>query len=115
MTSPDRVKARNAALMNLLATPGLGSIMAGRRLAGVGQLLLALAGFGMITAWFVKLMTDYFGLISDQRGEPQVNFTQLKIGAAVFAASWLWSLVTTVQVFRAMPKNLPCTAPPKLD
>ena len=37
--------ARNAALVNQLATPGLGTIMAGRIVTGAGQLLLALAGF----------------------------------------------------------------------
>ena len=37
-----RSAARNAALLNQCATPGLGSLMAGRRLAGIGQLLLAI-------------------------------------------------------------------------
>lgn len=112
--TPDRATARNAALLNLAATPGLGSIMAGRRVAGIGQLILAVAGFGMVLGWFVKLMRDYFSLISDQPGEPQVSFGWLQAGAAVIAAAWLWSLVTSLQIIRSVPKNLPSTTPPRL-
>ena len=43
-----RAKARNAALLNQLATPGLGSVIAGRWLAGTGQLLVFLAGFALV-------------------------------------------------------------------
>ena len=114
MTPPSRATARNAALLNLAATPGLGSLVAGWRVAGIGQLVLALAGFGMMLGWFVKLMRDYFGLISDPHSEPQVSFGWLQAGAAVFAAAWLWSLVTSFQIFRSVPKNLPRTEPPRL-
>ena len=49
MSKPvSRTTAHNAALLNQLATPGLGSLMAGRWLAGVGQLALAVAGFVMV-------------------------------------------------------------------
>ena len=39
-----RTKARNALLLNQLATPGLGSLLAGRWIAGTGQLLCSVAG-----------------------------------------------------------------------
>lgn len=107
--------ARNAALINQLATPGLGSLMAGRWVAGAGQLVLALAGFGMMLAWFVKMMADYYGLISDPQGEPQIRFGMLAAGAVVFAAAWLWALVTSIQIFRSVPKNMPGTPPPRLN
>jgi len=42
---PSRALARNATLLNLLATPGLGSIIGRRWIAGSGQLLLAVVGF----------------------------------------------------------------------
>ncbi len=111
---PSHTAARNAALVNLLATPGLGSLMARRWVAGVGQLVLALAGFGMLLAWFVRTMRDYYGMISDQQSAPQVHFGLLKVGAAVFAVSWLWALVTSFQIFRSVPKNLPGVPPPRL-
>jgi len=106
MTPRSRTTARNAALVNLLATPGLGSLMARRWLAGTGQLILAVAGFGLMLGWFVKLMTDYYGLMFNQQSAPQLDFRLLKWGAAIFAVAWLWSLVTSVQLLRAV-KTLP--------
>ena len=49
----DRTAARNCFLVNQLATPGLGSLMAGKTGPGIGQLGLALAGFALVLAWFV--------------------------------------------------------------
>ena len=45
-----RAKAKNAAMLNLLATPGLGSLLCGRWIAGIGQLALAFAGFAIVHA-----------------------------------------------------------------
>ena len=112
---PSHTAARNAALVNLLATPGLGSLMARRWVAGAGQLVFALAGFGMMLVWFARTMRDYYGLISEQQSEPQVHFGLLKAGAAVFASSWLWALVTSIHIFRSVPKNLPGVLPPRMD
>ena len=54
----NKSKARNCALINQLATPGLGSLMGGRIFAGIGQLILAVAGFIMVTGWFIQLFWD---------------------------------------------------------
>ena len=107
MTPRSRTTARNAALVNLLATPGLGSLMARRWVAGVGQLILAVAGFGLMLGWFVKLMTDYYGPMFDQQSAPHLDFRLLKWGAAIFAAAWGWSLVTSIQLLRAMKTPTP--------
>ena len=53
-----RSAARNAALLNQFGTPGLGSVVAGHRVAGLGQLLLALAGFVMFVGWFALFATN---------------------------------------------------------
>ena len=55
-----RASARNSFLINQLATPGLGSLMARRYVEGIGQLLLAFAGFGLILVWFTSLMLKMF-------------------------------------------------------
>ena len=52
-------------LANQFATPGLGSLMAGRWIAGSGQLALAVAGCVMVIVWFFKVMIQYYGQISD--------------------------------------------------
>jgi 4a-hydroxytetrahydrobiopterin dehydratase len=93
-------KARNAALLNQLATPGLGSGIAGRWLAGIGQLLLAGAGFALVTVWFVKEMIQFYGQIS---GNVEVHPIGriLVAGTVLFSLAWLWSLVTSFSLLRA--------------
>ena len=94
-------RARNAALMNLFATPGLGSMMAGRRLAGLGQLLLALLGFALILVWFVKIMVPYYGQMFGDHPAPPVNWKIGIYGAIIFVVSWVWSLFTSISLIRA--------------
>ena len=92
-----RSAARNAVLLNQCATPGLGSIMAGRRVAGIGQLLVAVAGFGMIMGWFVLLALEVYNeLVND--AQPKSVAWLGEAGAVTFAAAWLWSLVTSLSI-----------------
>lgn len=108
-----RVKARNCALINQLATPGLGSLMAGRYLAGSGQLLLAVAGAGFVIVWFVAVMAQTVQQLDDG-ARPKSMAWLGEIGALLFAISWLWSLVTSLSLLRqAPPEEMP--APPKID
>jgi 4a-hydroxytetrahydrobiopterin dehydratase len=95
----NRATARNAALLNLLATPGLGSLLARCWIAGGGQLLLALIGFTLFLIWFVKEMTQYYGQISgDIEVHPIGKF--LVAGLILFALAWLWSAVTSISLLR---------------
>jgi hypothetical protein len=106
--------ARNAALVNQLATPGLGSLMAGRWIAGIGQLALAVAGFLIVVVWFFKVMAQYYGQITGDVVPRPVGWIG-EVGAILFAASWLWALVTSVSLLRAAKANEPVepkTAPP---
>jgi 4a-hydroxytetrahydrobiopterin dehydratase len=102
-----RAVARNAALANQLATPGLGSLMAGRWIAGTGQLILSSVGCIMILIWFFKVMIQYYGQIG-VIGEAQpikINWNTLIIGAILFAIAWLWSGVTSISLFREASKG----------
>ena len=93
--------ARNCFLMNQFATPGLGSLMGGRIIAGVGQLLLALIGFALVLVWFVKTMKEYYSLTGDDI-PVQVSYSQYFFaGALIFGASWLWSLLTSYSLMRS--------------
>lgn len=96
-----RAKARNAALLNQLATPGLGSLLARRWIAGTGQLLLSVAGFVLVVVWFVREMMRYYGqMFSDSATIPPATFTCLWFGAVLFALAWGWSLVTSFSLLR---------------
>src|SRR5258708_36012327 len=94
-----RAAARNCFLINQLATPGLGSLMAGRYLAGTGQVLLALLGFGLVLAWFITLITQMYQQINND-APPQSSGWLGEAGGITFAASWLWSLVTSLSLLR---------------
>ena len=94
-----RTAARNAALVNQLATPGLGSLMGRRWIAGTGQISLALIGFVMICAWFFKELTQYYGQIAgDVKVEPVGWIGEW--GAILFVVSWFWALVTSFSLLR---------------
>lgn len=95
-----RVKARNAALLNQLATPGLGSLMVGRWLAGAGQLLLALLGFALVLVWFVEEMRQLYGQINGDVPVKPIGWI-LASGAALFLLGWVWSLQTSISLLRA--------------
>jgi 4a-hydroxytetrahydrobiopterin dehydratase len=92
-------KARNAALLNQLATPGLGSMVAGRWIEGLGQLILAITGFVLIMWWFVQVMHQLYGQINgDVVVQPVGKY--LALGSTIFVVSWLWSLVTSLSLLR---------------
>lgn len=110
--------ARNCFLLNQFATPGLGSLIAGRIIAGLGQLLLALAGFGFIIIWFIQTMHTYYSLMDSDIPAKPSNIRYFLAGAAVFAVSWLWSLVTSISIVRnaKVPEPPPPgSAPPRLS
>src|ERR1019366_8729221 len=91
-----RAKARNAALMNLLGTPGLGSVMAGRWLAGTGPLLVFLTGFTLFSIWAVTNIIHY-GQTAFSETPPAPNTWGGKavIGVALCLVAWVWSALTS--------------------
>ena len=103
---PSLSAARNAALVNQLATPGLGSLMAGRWLAGLGQLALAVAGFVMLVVWFFEVMIQYYGQITESAPMRPVGWIG-EIGGILFVAAWFWSLVTSISLLRQAPADKP--------
>jgi hypothetical protein len=108
--------ARNAALVNQLATPGLGSLMAGRWIAGLGQLALAVSGFVLVVVWFFAVMIQYYGQVTGDTVARPVGWIG-EIGAILFGAAWLWALVTSISLLRqakAAEAAAPGRIPPPL-
>ena len=96
--------ARNSFLINQLATPGLGSLMAGRYVAGAGQLLLALIGFGLVLAWFCVFFFQMYQQVDSDTAPKSVAWLG-EAGAVIFLAAWLWSLVTSLSLLREAREN----------
>ena len=109
----DRSTARNSVLINQLATPGLGSLLAGRWLAGIGQLLLALTGFVMLVGWFGTVMVQLYRQINGDP-EPKSAAWLGEAGAILFFAAWLWAGVTSLSLLREAKENPGQQAPPRL-
>lgn len=87
-------------LMNLLATPGLGSLMARRWVAGIGQVTLSVVGFGLMLIWFYQLVVvQFYGQITGNVQTHPVGKIGLA-GGILFAIGWLWSLVTSLSLMR---------------
>jgi|SRR5450759_3570925 hypothetical protein len=85
-------------LTNLCATPGLGSIMARRVIAGCGQLVLAVAGFLLITGWMCILFYRQFNEAMEKPVTVNPRDWMWQIGVILFGAAWLWSLVTSISL-----------------
>jgi hypothetical protein len=109
-----RTKARNCVLINQLGTPGLGSCMAGRWLAGTGQLLVALVGSAMIIGWFGQVAKNTYNLWFND-AEPKAVGWLGEAGGLTLLASWLWAGVSSFQILRSAEGNEPKKEPPPLN
>jgi len=76
-----RAKARNAAMLNLLATPGLGSLLCRRWIAGIGQLGLAIVGFVIFCIPAVTILTQYYRMGLSVDTPPQIAWSKVLIVA----------------------------------
>ena len=95
-----RATAKNATILNLLATPGLGSLVGRRWVAGTVQLLLSVAGFILILVWAYKLVIVQFYGQMDEPVTPQPVGKIGFAGAVLFAFAWVWSALTSFSLLR---------------
>jgi hypothetical protein len=102
-----RSTALTCAIINQLATPGLGSIIGRRFLAGFGQLLLAAGGFVMIVGWMVRSFYDRYREASGQTPVGGQYGWWGGWGLILFGTGWLWALFTSVSLLRQAKKTPP--------
>ena len=101
----NRTTARNAALINQFGTPGLGSLIAGRYVMGMGQLILFLAGFCLFVAWFIRLMSQVYAQVKGgAEVEPRSIAWMGELGALLAVLAWFWALFTSLALLRAAQK-----------
>ena len=105
--------------MNQFATPGLGSLMGGRIISGLGQLLIFLLGFLLFLFWFFRTMHNYFSLLTGDVDTPGPSYTRFLISGLLFcAAAWLWALLTSFSLLREGKANEskfgPTMPPPRI-
>jgi len=88
----DEARAWASLMTNLLVLPGLGSVLAGRRVGWI-QAALALVGFALSAFWLVW----FAAALVREGGFPLDGGPYLPLGLAgvlLFAVSWIWGLVT---------------------
>lgn len=98
--------------INLFATPGLGSVMGGRKVVGAGQLVGSVAGFLLITTWMFK--TFYGVVTAEMNGTDSVAPAAIwwEAGVVCFAFAWIWSLLTSISLIREVSLAPPLVPPP---
>jgi hypothetical protein len=94
----DEAAAWTGLVANLLVLPGLGSLMAERRV-GWAQAALATAGAALTLLWLAAFVRDWIraGAFPFDAG-PALG--EGLLGIALFFAAWLWSLATSLEVIR---------------
>ena len=115
--TPKRSTAWSCAIINQLATPGLGSIIGRRWLAGIGQLLLAAGGSVMIVVWMVRFFYDRYREIIGQAPTGGPYGWWGKWGLILFGAGWLWALMTSLSLLRKARQAPPTSeqqVPPRI-
>ena len=109
-----------ACLTANLALPGSGSLAAGKSI-GYYQLALAAVGFILSVATGIHLlewMLANWTRMNQSTGDPVENLSILwheirwpLAGLGIFAVSWLWAAITSLQILSAHPKN---PVPPRI-
>jgi hypothetical protein len=93
-------------VINQLAFPGLGTIMAGRRV-GYPQAAIMLAGFFLATGflvWFILCVLRWAGhqewSEADFRAQYRPYHWALHWGIGLCVVSWIWALFSSVTLLR---------------
>ena len=100
----DRKRATQYLIVNQFATPGLGSLLARRYIAGTGQLTLAVIGFCLLMLWFLSVLQGMYHEVTG--GAPVSVHNEYGIfGALIFVTSWVWSGFTSWSLMREAKRN----------
>jgi hypothetical protein len=91
-------KAKNYVILNLLACPGLGTVLAKRRV-GYLQLLLAVVGFCLSCGWILWFIVTVLRTL-DYPPSGHWHWWALGLGAALFAGAWGWSLLSSLAMLK---------------
>lgn len=102
-TKPDRATAWAYLMANAAVLPGLGTCLSGRR-AGLIQMGLALAGFGLTAVWAVWFLKAWIqsGQVPLEIGP---HLGKALSGVALFGISWIWALAGSLVTLRRASHN----------
>lgn len=96
----DPAKALVCFVINVFATPGLGSLIAGRVAVGIVQFTLGIIGAGLIVGWITCLVWDNIRIAAGEAPIKMPYSWAGKYGVIVFGLAWLWALITSISILR---------------
>ena len=79
---------------------GLGSLRAGRLVAGIGQLGFVLTGFVLMLTWMLKFFHRIFEMELGEAVSPSPAGWLWKWGAICVGVSWTWMLITCFRLIQ---------------
>jgi hypothetical protein len=103
-----------AIVINELATPGLGSWIAGYRVAGAGQLILACAGFALFVVHLILQVSALLRAAEFGTEPVQPPAAWWHYALILFGIAWLWASVTSIQMYRELRTRKETSLPPRL-
>jgi hypothetical protein len=112
-----QARALSCALINLCATPGLGSLMGRRFVAGTGQLALSGTGFVLLLVWMWRFFYSMYLKAMDQPSSKAYGWLGWW-GLAFFGTAWLWSLFTNWSLLQQAKSEAQANAglvPPRIS
>jgi hypothetical protein len=117
--APRRAKPWTCVLVNQLAFPGLGTVMAGRRGVGYCQATIMVAGFVLFMVWIVLGSLALMRLVQDPTTTQEDLYAAWRgtawtgvLGLALSAAAWFWSLASSIEILREA-RQTPSVLPPR--
>src|SRR5262249_23162673 len=106
-------------LVNQLAFPGAGSVIAGQKI-GYVQAAIMLVGFVLVMLFLLSYIGAAFHLVSDSslseqqfRAEYQRWNWAWRWGLVLSIAAWAWSLASSVTIWRQARRRSPEVAAPR--
>lgn len=98
--SVSRHQARTCAIVNQLACPGIGTFMGGRRVTGLVQAVMMIAGFCSVITWGLMQISAVYKFALDAKAtEVMQPPPWLGVGGlALCAAAWFWALFSSFQL-----------------
>jgi hypothetical protein len=113
-----RARAWTCAGINQLGFPGVGTIMAGRKI-GYFQSALMLIGFGFTMYYMMSSFMGAFSVLNDPNWDDTALREIIKkgrwfgiAGSAFSAVAWVWALLSSVQFLREAQKQPPTLPKP---
>ena len=115
-----RSKAWTCVVINQLAFPGMGTVMAGRR-SGYFQGVIMLGGFFLTMGFMCCYFASLFSFVAHSQGG-QVNLKELCrpyawagiYGLGLCLVSWWWALASSLSILRAASNTEPPVIKEKL-